>query len=419
MKLKVIIIDKWSGLGWEAKSSTKGESRLIKADDSGIKHIAFLDSVRGLAAMAVLSEHFVIAFGLPCTGELCAQLLDNSPLHIWWDGSAAVSMFFVLSGLVLSLRHFRSATDPNLVHFHLGVFFVNRILRIWPPYCLVLLLSAVLYSLLVTNPLPSNALLPPSEWISGLWHQHPLDWRAMWREAFLLDLPPLIVLIPQAWTLSFELALSLLLPLGVLVAHRSSMWLALYCVLLVVFLDAPIFLLHFLFGLLLAQHYGAVVRLVALNPLRQSAMLLLGVLLYTVGDSLPGRLSEPLSWVGSGLGSMILLMVVIGSRRLQAWLSWAVLRHIGKISYSLYLLHMAVLIGLTPILLQFLAQYLNTRLSLWWVGWCFSLTISLTLAHVAYRFLEIPFMALGKDVSQWYCTRRSLIRVSNKKIVNR
>lgn len=391
----------------------------MKTDDSGIKHIAFLDSVRGLAAMAVLSEHFVIAFGLPCTGEWCSRLLDISPLHIWWDGSAAVSMFFVLSGLVLSLRHFRSGTDHNLAHFHLGAFFANRILRIWPPYCLVLLLSAVLYGLLVTTPLPSNTLLPPSDWITGLWHQHPLDWRAMWREAFLLHLPPLIVLIPQAWTLSFELVLSLLLPLGVLVAHRSSLWVVFYCVLLVVFLDAPIFMLHFLFGLLLAQHYGAVVRLLALNPLRQSVVLLLGVMLYTLSDSLPGRLNESLSWIASGLGSMALLMVAIGSMRFQAWLSWAVLRHIGKISYSFYLLHMAVLIGLTPILLQFMAQYLSSRFCLWLVGWCLSLTLSLTLAHIAYRFLEIPFMALGKDVSQWFCTRRSLMRVSNKKIVNR
>lgn len=68
------------------------------------KHISYLDTIRGLAALTVISEHYVIAYGLPCETPLCQQILDFSPLHIWWDGTAAVSMFFVLSGLVLSIR---------------------------------------------------------------------------------------------------------------------------------------------------------------------------------------------------------------------------------------------------------------------------------------------------------------------------
>jgi hypothetical protein len=34
--------------------------------------------------------------------------MTYAPLRVWWDGAAAVSFFFVLSGLVLSLRHFRT-----------------------------------------------------------------------------------------------------------------------------------------------------------------------------------------------------------------------------------------------------------------------------------------------------------------------
>ena len=54
-----------------------------------------LDSVRGLAALFVFNVHYAGGFGTPLFA------LRETPLSILIDGKAAISMFFVLSGMVL------------------------------------------------------------------------------------------------------------------------------------------------------------------------------------------------------------------------------------------------------------------------------------------------------------------------------
>lgn len=164
-------------------------------------HISYLDSIRGLAALTVISEHYVIAYGLPCQSALCQRVLDFSPLNFWWDGNAAVSMFFVLSGLVLSLKYFRSGNSYNLEHFDLIGYTIARIFRIWMPYIIVLAISAALY-LTTRQTAIQQTLLSPSDWLTGLWGKHQLTGMAMLKESFLLSLPETIVLLPQAWTLT-------------------------------------------------------------------------------------------------------------------------------------------------------------------------------------------------------------------------
>src|SRR4051812_15465120 len=124
--------------------------------------LEFLDSVRGLAALSVVASHFVLAYGVPPG----SRFMNNSPLHIWWDGSAAVSMFFVLSGFVLSLKYFRHTDAPRLDDFTYLGFAAARALRIFVPYLVVLAGSALAARWtaqgLATRP-------PGSTWLASLW----------------------------------------------------------------------------------------------------------------------------------------------------------------------------------------------------------------------------------------------------------
>ncbi|MEY2701196.1 MAG: hypothetical protein RIQ52_1951 [Pseudomonadota bacterium] len=45
-------------------------------------HIAYLDSVRGLAAFSVLCSHYIKAYDLPCRSALCYQMLKAQCLPI-------------------------------------------------------------------------------------------------------------------------------------------------------------------------------------------------------------------------------------------------------------------------------------------------------------------------------------------------
>ena len=78
-----------------------------------------LDGLRGLAAFVVVVHHaFLVSPGLADSYQgQRAQLtggwwLTHTPLHLVWDGPAAVIVFFVLSGFVLTLPFLREQHRP-------------------------------------------------------------------------------------------------------------------------------------------------------------------------------------------------------------------------------------------------------------------------------------------------------------------
>jgi peptidoglycan/LPS O-acetylase OafA/YrhL len=79
--------------------------------------IAYLESIRGLAAVQVLLLHFLAAFApdlvfsLPAAAAV-AGYIHLSPLYFLYDGYSAVYIFFVLSGYVLTRSFERNLTQP-------------------------------------------------------------------------------------------------------------------------------------------------------------------------------------------------------------------------------------------------------------------------------------------------------------------
>jgi peptidoglycan/LPS O-acetylase OafA/YrhL len=113
------------------------------ATTESLTHITAFDTVRGLAALSVVFSHFIGAYGWPTGSQAVKQALTYSPLHIVWDGFAAVSLFYVLSGLVLSIKYFRHTKRPDLSQYPLSQFLTSRVFRIWPPYLVIFLLVMV------------------------------------------------------------------------------------------------------------------------------------------------------------------------------------------------------------------------------------------------------------------------------------
>ena len=360
-------------------------------------HIAYLDSIRGLAALTVINEHFVIAYGLPCKDALCQQILDYSPLHIWWDGGAAVSLFFVLSGFVLSLKYFRSGPSIDLNNLQLLPYIVGRLFRIWLPYIALVIGSCFLYRYIFDASV-IKTVLPSTDWINNLWRSHPLSFIDVLHESFLLKLPPVVVLLPQAWTLSIELALSLLLPIGLLLVEKGTTWLVFFTLLLVFLLGVSPFLIHFLAGLMLARYATHIVAYLSQRPWVRRVVLLAGLLLYTSGDTLPKSVGETFVWLSSGLGASLIIMVALSSIRTQAALSNTLLHQMGKVSYSAYLIHIAVLICVTPTLLSGLALLTVNTWALWLGSWVLTVIIVQWIAWLLYYALEMPSIKLGRCV---------------------
>jgi peptidoglycan/LPS O-acetylase OafA/YrhL len=360
-------------------------------------HITYLDSIRGLAAFTVINGHFVNAYDLPCKNSFCKHILDYSPLHIWWDGSAAVSMFFVLSGLVLSLKYFRLGHQPDLNTFKLLPYMTGRLFRIWLPYAAILLISAAFYWPTVNSPLLKTAL-PPSDWIINMWGHHPLTPTEMLRESFLLSLPDMVVLLPQAWTLTIELVLSLLLPIGLLLAKQGSLWLVLFSVIAVVLLGVSPFLLHFSLGLLISRFYTVTANYLMPKPWLRRLILLVGLLLYTAINTTEHMLGETSMWLITGLGASLIIIYTLSSQRTQGYLQQPILRLLGKVSYSAYLIHMLILLCVTPYFLTQLELFSSHHLWLWLGAWLLTVLSVQVLSLLSYYYIEIPSISLGRKL---------------------
>lgn len=83
----------------------------------------WLEGIRGLVAFIVLFGHFLCAYypalftGITTDskfGSLIDVRLASTPINIFWNGYFAVSIFFVLSGFVLTTKFF-STTNNNII----------------------------------------------------------------------------------------------------------------------------------------------------------------------------------------------------------------------------------------------------------------------------------------------------------------
>jgi peptidoglycan/LPS O-acetylase OafA/YrhL len=266
----------------------------------------------------------------------------------------------------------------------------------------VLAISAGLFVQTFSNEV-LDTQLAPTAWIVDMWHKYPLTSKDMLRESFLLDMPSLIVLLPQSWTLSIELVLSLLLPVGLLLVDRGTTWVVFFSLLAISLLGVSMFLLHFLLGLTIARYYFPITQYLSGKTWQRRSLLLTGLLFYTCASLLPKQLfGETITWLCSGLGAGMILMFVLGSSDAQTALSIPILRQIGKVSYSAYLSHMAILICLTPYILKALEAFTENRFTLWLGGWLLTIVAVQCLSLLFYHWLEMPSMTIGRRIADMF-----------------
>ena len=172
-----------------------------------------LDSLRGLAALAVVFTH-LLSMG-PELGPELERLLGATPLRAVHTGRAPVVFFFVLSGYVLALSLLRPDA-PGPFGFAL-----RRALRLMPPVVAAVLLSAGLRALFYAGPLPVEL-----GWDARLLWSEPVEASTLLRQALLLGADHRFTLDIPLWSLVHEWRLSLAFPLVLLFRRRPALLLA-------------------------------------------------------------------------------------------------------------------------------------------------------------------------------------------------
>ena len=363
-----------------------------------------LESLRGIAIGLVLIGHVIAAVNL---GEVRGWV--SVPAALFIAGHTGVTLFFVLSGYLVS-RPFLTAGRAASI----GQYFAKRAMRILPLYVPTVLLTTVFVAQRWSDlwrAVPHLLFLPP-----GCPLAPPL----------LTNTQPPLGLSGQWWSLSTEVQFYLVLPViaWLLSSRRSRLASA---ALAIGWLVAYVALLRGDFQLGIAAQFGALLSLLTRAPAFAAGAALAWVELRYGGPLRDALAKRP--WLRAGGSDLALIAIVLGlglllravvhdgyaywelrcnpwhvaeatlwcslmallrfaPLRLRPLLVNAPLGTLGRISYSLYLIHLPVIWAL---LTRGTSSYLLGR------GPTGQLTlavvmviVSLGIALVTYRLVESP-----------------------------
>ncbi|HVK98516.1 MAG TPA: acyltransferase [Dongiaceae bacterium] len=97
-----------------------------------------INGLRSLSFIWILIFHTCYVYGAVAGKEAVFKLAEDAPAWLWWifNADKAVDLFFVLSGFLIGLILFREVSRTGSIQ--LGRFYFRRYLRLTPVYALVL-----------------------------------------------------------------------------------------------------------------------------------------------------------------------------------------------------------------------------------------------------------------------------------------
>lgn len=354
-----------------------------------------LDGLRGVAALIVLLHHCLLPipdFAAPLYGGSGGSWswYLNSPLHVLTAGTEAVVVFFVLSGLVLTLQ-----AVAGTRRFSWRAYYPSRLLRLYVP-----VVAAVVWSLLLITVFPRGGLSDdPSLWLRE--HAEPTTLTTAIKDCLLLG--GTSNLDGPLWSLRWEVLFSLLLPLYVWAAVAlRKVWLlaaagAIVATGLVIAVGIPglQYLPMFAIGALFAVRRDALAS--AAHRVNEApsgrwiwaaltAFAILGITAnWTVGHALSGH---GLSMMLVAAGATAWVFVAFGCPTAGRLLNTGTVQWLGRVSFSLYLTHEPIVVAIAQLLPQRLAGLTGL----------IAVPLSFLAAAVFFRVAEAPAHRLSQRV---------------------
>jgi peptidoglycan/LPS O-acetylase OafA/YrhL len=353
--------------------------------------IRSLDSVRGIAALIVVVSHCML------TNRDLPHWCFRFPVSLLNAGDGAVFVFFALSGCVLFLS---LAQREKSAYF---AYLIKRFFRIYPAFVVAILGSAALRVLVNPHPVPGV-----SDWFNGHWHS-PATGGMLLGHLAMTDLPRLRQLDSVMWSLVHEIRISIIFPVIALLVVTNwraavivSTLISVACALIEAhhplrWMFDPVQTLSYLFlftaGAALASHAKPVRRGLQRCPLwLQFGLWIIAARLLTVPSD------EDLGLI-TGAGALLLIALAFGTSTIDRVLATSgILTWLGKVSYSLYLVHFPIIMTCVHLL--------YARLPLPAI-FAFAIVSSLVTAELMYRFIEQPSMALGRRLASLPALQRT------------
>ncbi len=379
-----------------------------------------LDGLRALAFFLVFYSHSTGLFLRQSPGKngflIFLSTLDQKILQWGWIG---VDLFFVMSAFLITSLLLRERMRCNSVS--LRNFLTRRILRIWPLYFTYLALAFFVIQPLVLSlqvkvgiPISLEQTLKSNDfWIAFLlfignyaimFHGeligviNPL-WSLCIEEQFYLVWGSIMSVFKHPRHLVGLLCLALLVGITI----RASMFWVFPKNYFAIYMNGPARMDSILCGCLAAFFWQKHSERLRKNRALQIGLLVLSIgLLGSILAFFP-RMEEcdiSLIWVFTVIAASwtSLLLATLSFDPLRNFFRAPLLVHIGKLTYGMYIFHVASI--LLSIMFCRLVLHIQSRVSYVGACWVMGLAFTYLLARLSWKYLESPFLKLKDKFNQ-------------------
>jgi peptidoglycan/LPS O-acetylase OafA/YrhL len=317
--------------------------------------IGSLDGLRGVAALIVLIHHsflIVPALGsvyLGGRGTPETFWLNYTPLHLIWAGGEAVYVFFILSGVVLTLLVVRR---PK---FNWLSYYPSRLVRLYVPVVAAVAVAVLLAVVFSRSGITGTA------WFES--HDLKLTFEVIIKDCLLFM--GTSYLNSPLWSLRWEVLFSVLLPLYVFVARRlgRAWWIAVIAALVFTKIGAdsgdpiPAYMPMFFLGSVIAVKLDELAllskRVLSGNPVTGWVIFVASLVgltcVWWIAAFNEGPVNNYTRPVVVLSGAVLVVLAIYWQPMVSA-LNLRPVRWLGMISFSLYLIHEPIVVSVGVLL---------------------------------------------------------------------
>lgn len=331
--------------------------------------LIYLEGIRGAAAFIVVLAHFFQVF-LPSVFEGKGAMVhfafettaSKTPLNLLFNGNFSVALFFVLSGYVLSYRFFREKENSIIYSSALRRYFRLAV----PAFVSIILAYAVVrfgfgyYDDI--SPITRSSMRDPYVVDPNIW--------TMFKEGlFNTFFTYGNKYNPVLWTMTYELFGSFLIFIFLFLLGKLRNRYIVYPFLIYFFLDS--YYLGFVLGLLLSDLHNSGRNWLELVNRPWVNLLLVTMGIY-VGSfpyvSAENTIYSILVWNAPGfsffvfyhaIGSFFIILALLNSKSMQSLFGSKPFAYLGKVSFSLYLVHFTIILSFGSYLFMQLSSSLS------------------------------------------------------------
>ncbi|MWC30718.1 acyltransferase family protein [Paenibacillus sp. MMS18-CY102] len=375
-----------------------------------MQKIKYLDGLRGLAALIVVLSHFVVAF-YPAmyngareqvhTASAIELSITKSPLNLLYNGNFAVCIFFVLSGFVLSYKFFQTKDNEVLVESA-----VKRYFRLMIPVLASIALVVILSKLALFYNNEASVTSFSTWWLGSFWNfdmtlGHVIN-NAFYGVFFNSNADYNTVL----WTMTYEMYGSLLVfGLAAIFGRVKKRYLFYIAAILLLF---KTYYVAFVLGMMISDFHNnngfkhAFFR----NPFVNVVLACVGLFLgsYPSGSIVKGSVY---GFIEANAiedivlyhiaGAFLILVALLNTTKIQHLLSTRLFVFLGKISFSLYLIHVIVIGSLTSFVFIHMAGYVGYSTAVFLSG-LLTLPIMLIISYFMYKYVDYNGIKLANKI---------------------